>query len=210
MSLKPPPRIKVVKREEKEAKLKQFIMTWVERRGADEQRRADRLTCLLVARSAESPVAKAVFALNSEIGGNNLALRVIFATLGSAEAASIAEACTAPELDLQLRWARDLRLMDAHEQLVLSPSATWIGDCMRRDPTKVDAYERFAIDCRETAHLGAIYFERLWDASEPVIERKPAVLPVGGKEQKTEVDASAPGMSQPSEPPSGTLAGTRH
>jgi hypothetical protein len=210
MPLKAPPRIDVVKREEKEAKIKQFIKACVERYGADGQGRAGRLTCLLVARSAESPVAKAVFALGAEIGGNNLALRVIFATLGTAETASIAEACTAPDLDLQLRWARDLRLMEAHEQLVVFPGASWMGDCMRRDPAKGDAYECFAIDCRETAHLASIYFERLWDASEPVIERKPAVLPLGGKEPRAAASVIAPGMSHPWDQPAASPAVTRH
>lgn len=181
MSLKAPLHVNGVKHEAKETKLKEFIKECFARRGTAEGRAA-RLTCLLVARSADSPVAKAVFALGSEIGGGSLVLRAIFATLGTAETAKIAQACTESDLELQIRWARDIRLMDAHEQLVLLPDASWIGDCMRRDPAKRDVYEDFAIDCRETARLASICFERLWRASEPVIERKPEVLPMIGKE----------------------------
>jgi hypothetical protein len=210
MSLKAPPRANGVTREEKETKLKDFIMQFVARRGVDEQGRAARLTCLLVARSADSPVAKAVFALGSEIGGVNFTLRAIFATLGTAETARIAQACRDSDLDLQIRWARDIRLMDAHEQLILPPDTRWVGDCMRRDPAKRDVYEHFAIACRETAQLASICFERLWVASEPVIERRPPALLPSGTEQSAEVNARALGAGQASGQPSEGPAATRH
>jgi hypothetical protein len=199
MSLKEPQRANGVKREDKESKLKDFIQQGIARRGAASQGGPDRGTLLLVARSAESPVAKAVFALSAEIGRSNLALRAIFANLGSTETARIAEACTESDLDLQIRWARDVRLMDAHEQLVLLPDTSWIGDCMRRDPTKRDAFEASAIDSRETAHRASICFERLWAASEPVIERKPAALPATGAKAGTEAGAGALGQAHPDE-----------
>jgi hypothetical protein len=210
MSLKAAPRANGVKREEKETKLKDFITQCVARHGVDEQGRAARLTCLLVARSADSPVAKAVFALGSERGGSNFALRAIFATLGGAEAARIAQACRESDLELQIRWARDIRLMDAHEQLVLPPDTRWIGDCMRRDPAKLDAYDHFAIACREAAQLASICFERLWVASEPVIERKPSVLLPNGTQPSAEVNARALGVAQASTQPSEESAATRH
>lgn len=196
MSLKAPTRASGLMREEKETKLKEFIMQYIAHRGADGQGHAARLTCLLVARSADSPVAKAVFETGSEIGGRNFILRAIFATLGTAETARIAQACRESDLELQIRWARDIRLMDAHEQLILPPDMRWMGDCMRRDPTKRDAYEHFAPACRETAQLASLCFERLWLASEPVIERKPPVLVPVGAEQTVDGNASALGMAQ--------------
>jgi hypothetical protein len=210
MSLKAPESANGVKREEKETKLKDFIKQAIARQGMDGQGRAARCTLLLVARSADSPVAKAVFALGSEIGASYLALRAIFATLGSTETARIAEACTESDLDLQIRWARDLRLMDAHEQLVLLPDTSWTGDCMRRDPAKRDAYEAFAVDSRETAHRASTCFERLWGASEPVIERKPAAQPETGTEHGAEADAGAPGLAHPGGQAAEAPAVTRH
>jgi hypothetical protein len=208
MSLKAPPGATGVKREEKEAKLKDLILQCVARRGADEQGRAARLTCLLIARSADSPVAKAVFAVGSAAGGRNFALRAIFANLGSTETARIAQACRESDLGLQIRWARDIRLMDAHEQLVLPPDTRWIGDCMRRDPAKRDAYEHFTL-CGETVQLASICFERLWLASEPVIERKPPILLAGGSETSAEVNSRALGVTQASGSPSERSAATR-
>jgi hypothetical protein len=201
MSLKAPPRVSGTKREEKETKLKEFLQHTVARLGATQQRRETRPTCLLVARSADSPVAKAVFALSPEIGAGNFILRAIFGTLGTAETAIIAQACRESDLELQIRWARDIRLMDAHEQLVLPPDARWMGDCMRRDPAKRDAYEHYAIACRETAKLASICFERLWVASEPVIERKQPVLLQSDTGPRAEVSASALGMAQASGQP---------
>src|SRR5919197_1087755 len=198
MSLKAPTRASGLMREEKETKLKEFIMQYVAQRGADGQGHAARLTCLLVARSADSPVAKAVFETGTEIAGGNFILRAIFATLGTAETAFISQACRESDLELQIRWARDIRLMDAHEQLILPPDMRWTGDCMRRDPAKRDAYEHFAPACRKTAQLASLCFERLWLASEPVIERKPPVLVATGAEQSEEGNASALGMTQAS------------
>jgi hypothetical protein len=58
-------------------------------------------------------------------------------------------------------------LLEAHEQLILSPTAIWTGDCMRRDPVKRDAYEAYAPDSAETARIAQQCFERVWTASEP-------------------------------------------
>ena len=68
----------------------------------------------------------------------------------------------------EVRGARRPRLVEAHEQLVMSPTVCWIGDCMRRDPAKCDAFENFVEDCGEAAGCAAVSFERLWVISEPV------------------------------------------
>jgi hypothetical protein len=71
----------------------------------------------------------------------------------------------------EIRWARHPRLVEAHEQLVLGPETCWIGDCMRRDPAKCDAYESYVEGCGEAAGCAAVSFERLWGASEPLVSR---------------------------------------
>ena len=55
------------------------------------------------------------------------------------------------EVDCEVRWARKPRLIEAHEQLVLGPETCWIGDSMRREPSKCDAYETFVDACQATA-----------------------------------------------------------
>jgi hypothetical protein len=164
MPLKAGISVGIVKREEKEAKLGQFISEHVGRQPPG------RMMCLLVARSAESPAAKAMLSAGTR-SGSNFFVRAIFANLGAVEAARIAQACTGSDLALQVRWARDLRLMDAHEQIVLPPARSWTGDSMRREPTKCDAHEWFAPECAEAARRATLFFERLWGVSEPVLER---------------------------------------
>ena len=60
------------------------------------------------------------------------------------------------------------RLIEAHEQLVLGPETCWIGDCMRRDPAKCDAFENFIEDCGEASGCAIVSFERLWAISEVI------------------------------------------
>jgi hypothetical protein len=61
-------------------------------------------------------------------------------------------------LDYEVRWARDPRLIEAHEQLVLGAQTCWIGDSMRRDPTKCDAFESYVEGCGEAAGCALVSF----------------------------------------------------
>ena len=77
------------------------------------------------------------------------------------------------EADCEVRWARNPRLMEAHEQLVLGPETCWIGDSMRREPTKCDAYEAYVDSCLKTTATVVTSFERLWRTCEPLLSRLP-------------------------------------
>lgn len=156
---------------EKVAVLSQFIASDLEARAAS----AHRLTndaYLLIARSPDSPVAQALRAHTATLGQMGLRVRAIFSEIepGRAVAAVRAAPFEAPG---ECRLARDPRLLAAHEQLVLSAESTWIGDCMRREPTKRDTYERFAANCTETAAHAARSFERLWRITVPVDQLAP-------------------------------------
>ena len=172
MSRPAAPQSCLVKREEKEDRLKAFVLQHIADRRSQRVDDHATPTCLLLARSAESPVAKTVLSLGAKADLKGFAVRAIFAHLGTAETARIAEACRVSDWALQIRWARDLRLLDAHEQLVMGPAMSWMGDCMRRDPMNRDACEQFAADCHVTARRGALYFERIWQLSEPIFERQ--------------------------------------
>jgi hypothetical protein len=125
---------------------------------------------LLVARSFESPVAQALRGHAVRMASMGIRVRAIFSEVDAVNPAHM----TAPfSLPSECRHARDPRLLAAHEQLTLSATCTWIGDCMRRDPGKRDAFERYAADCAETGAHASRSFESLWRATAPLFSVPP-------------------------------------
>jgi hypothetical protein len=164
MRFRPPLRAGIARHEEKEQKLRHFIQQHVGGRSD----RGNEL--MIVARSLESPVVKAIAALDQQIAAAGRSVRLIVAQVEAetAEAGSSALSCKH-----EIRWARHPRLIEAHEQLVLGPDACWIGDCMRRDPAKCDAFENYVEDCGEAAGIATVSFERLWSACVPFAAARP-------------------------------------
>src|SRR6202790_4000349 len=114
---------------------------------------------LLIARSPVSPVAIAMRDHASSLARSGIRIRAVFCEVELGQgAATVAAAPFA--LPSECRIARDTRLLSAHEQLVLAPDRAWIGDSMRREPSKRDAYESFAAGCAETATNAARSFEK--------------------------------------------------
>lgn len=190
MSRPAAPQLSLVKREEKEPKLTGLIRDHLRQMSAHANGIPGAATCLLIARSADSPVAKTVLSHGAQASLRGFAVRAIFAFIGTTETVRIAEACRASDWALQVRWARDLRLLEAHEQLVLGPATSWIGDSMRRDPLSRDACELFAPDNPATAERATLFFNRLWQISEPIFERQ--VFEMG--------DAADPALTPPMRP----------
>lgn len=122
---------------------------------------------LVIARSSASPVAQALRANGQRIAALGIRVRAIFCEVDPHHSVDDlqAEPFTMPS---ECRITRDRRMLSAHEQLVLSHDTSWIGDCMRREATKRDAYEHFAAECMETCAMAMRSFERLWRASVPV------------------------------------------
>ena len=198
MSFRPPLRVCVTRHEEKEQKLQEFLWQHMTRIGhGAEAAHASHL--LLVARSLESPVVRAITTLSDDIAAAGLCLRMILAhvdrePLPEDWARSVA-------FTHEIRWARHPRLVEAHEQLVLGPETCWIGDCMRRDPAKCDAYESYVEGCGEAAGCATVSFERLWQASQPLVSHA--------------ARRSSSGPARPAKPPiveamPQPTAGTRH
>ncbi len=170
MRLKTPTPMRVIKKEEKEAKLSAFITETINSALATADDGTAKL-CLIIARSEASPVAQAAASLASELMSAGYVMQVILASDVSAsvdveegqpqplEAASImsSNGCC--------RMIKDQRLLDAHEQLILSDRGAWIGDSMRRDPLKIDAYECYAECNSDVANWATSAFERLWCAT---------------------------------------------
>ena len=175
MRLRPPLRVSVTRHEEKEQKLQEFIYQHLA--GAQHGGDASRATHLLIiARSLESPLVKAVAGLTNEITAAGLSARMILAQVDREPLPE--EWGRAITFSHEIRWAKHPRLIEAHEQLVLGPETCWIGDCMRRDPAKCDAYESYVEGCGEAAGCAAVSFERLWLASQPLMSQ--AARRVGG------------------------------
>jgi hypothetical protein len=158
---------------EKVAKLSAFIASDIDTRAARGLYAAGGCY-LLIARSPESPVAVALRDHTAGLAKSGIRIRAVFGDVELGQGAAMVAA--APfALPSECRIARDPRLLAAHEQLVLSPDCAWIGDSMRREPSKRDAYESYAAGCAETATNAARSFEKIWRAAAPV--RSIPVLP---------------------------------
>jgi hypothetical protein len=157
---------------EKVAQLSEFILGNLAQRSARGLHAAGGCY-LLIARSPDSPVAQALRAHSGRLAATGIRVRAIFSEVEPAGAAALAAPFALPG---ECRIARDPRLLAAHEQLVLAPDCAWIGDCMRREPSKRDAYERFAANCAETAVLATRSFERLWRVAVPLDSMPPLAI----------------------------------
>jgi hypothetical protein len=166
-----PLRMSVIKRGEKEQKLAAFVGSHFAR-GLDSHLAGAR-EILVIARSIDSPVAKALATQAGQIAASGRPLRIILARAdrGSLPAGwSLGEG---GQIECDIRWASNPRLLEAHEQLVLATDTCWIGDSMRRDPAKCDAYETYVEDNAEIATSARVSFERLWAVSQRLL---PCVL----------------------------------
>ena len=149
---------------EKISRLTAFIADDLDARAATGMHATD--ACyLLIARSAESPVAQALRAHADRISSMGIRLRAIFSEIDQA-GTHLAAPFVVPS---ECRIARDSRLLAAHEQLVLTPTRTWLGDCMRREAGKRDAFERYAHDCAQTGAHATRSFESLWRITAPLV-----------------------------------------
>ncbi len=175
-------RMHAISKEEKEQRLKEFIGRDLEARknGAIVEATA---TYRVVALSIDSPVVRVLGAIAADIAAQGIAIEAIFLCKVSASDAER----TIP--GVTCRIANDRRLFDAHEQLILNSKDAWTGDCMRRDPTRRDAYECYNINCKKTAAWAANSFERIWALAKAAgrgnTVRKPAETP-----EQAVVDAS--------------------
>jgi len=154
----PMARTNVVK-EEKEARIKAFVSRHIEMIASSGASHGV-ATYRLIALSTESPAALALHDLAPELAKAGIAVEaVLFRRAGPVTGPVLASA--------ERRFVSDIRFLDAHEQLVLDATTVWIGDCMRRDPMKRDAYESYSDRCPVTARHAAGSFAQIWRACGP-------------------------------------------
>jgi hypothetical protein len=196
----------VVKWEDKEERLCVFIADGIVTLDAGEAQTQAMLAGTLIARSVASPVVRAIMKVAARAPEALIQFRTILLSPdGLDETALRSLADIAPEV----RLISDERLLNANEQLVLGPSRSWIGDCMRRDPSVRDSYESFAADCDAMSKRSTSAFQKLWQFAKPLPPQSrttgsaglssPSDTPVGP------IDAAA--MLEPGQT---VIASTRH
>ncbi len=130
----------------------------------------------LILRSASSCPAKALVSMKDELASAGFCAKAILAKLDAEEELRELFACLselAPEMKPceLMRWARNPRLLDAHEQVTYGATMVWTGDAMRRDADKRNALALFDELESERVRLGRQAFAAIWSASSPVPER---------------------------------------
>lgn len=163
MSLQPPRDIQVVKKENKAAWLEDFIRTHtahLDPRLATNS--SDAVDITVFARSIESPVVQALGKRCAHLSAATARVRMILTGLELEDIDNSKWCAALARAGVSVRIVSDPRLLDAHEQMTLQEGVSWIGDCLRREPAKRDAYERYAPNCRATWDSAHATFEMIW------------------------------------------------
>lgn len=190
MRLATSPRLLPTGREEREAKLKDFVAANLALRLAAAGEESNCYTVL--ARGPDSPVAAALASLASELASSSITVRAILLDLDGMSEDPI-KISLLDMSNVEIRLLQDPRFTSAHEQLVLSNGRLWIGDCMRRDPAKRDAFEMFHDQNPAAATHAAVSFSRMWASAKPVRRVRPIApelvlasqIPADGDQQQT-------------------------
>jgi hypothetical protein len=149
----------------------------------------------MILRSAASDPAKALVGMKGALQRAGVSAKVILAKLepeGDLKQlfASLSELAPQEPASELIRWARNQRLLDAHEQVTYGETMCWSGDAMRRDADRRNALTLFDEEAPDTVRLGLLAFRALWAASSLVPERRllgPATArPSGAYEQASE------------------------
>lgn len=158
--------------------------------------------CLtLILRSAASMPAQALLAIGDDAVRAGIRCRIILAKLEPAEdfhqlATLIANMKPAAPASKIVRWARNPRLLDAHEQAIYG-EVCWVGDAMRREADRRNALSLFTENAPEKLRLAEMAFTALWHASIAVPKARLAERPAADAASKL-FNAFAPGAVEPS------------
>lgn len=155
--------------------------------------------CTLVLRSPASAPAHALIAMKASLAEGGIQARLILAKLEpERDLFELFEALRVltPEADsgALIRWVRNPRLWDAHEQVTYGLDMCWSGDPMRRDGDKRNALALFET-APDAAFHAAKAFKALWGASAPVpahlLDIRGSNKPAGACEQTKESPVAA-------------------
>jgi len=131
------------------------------------------LSCTLIVRAANSGPAQALTSMKSALAGAGVRAKAIVARLEPQD--DLKHLCDtlavlSPEADpaTLIRWVRNPRLLDAHEQAIYGAGVCWTGDAMRRDANKRNPLAVFQTNAPDATRLASHAFQALWAASVPV------------------------------------------
>jgi hypothetical protein len=129
--------------------------------------------CTLVVRSAASVPAQALILMKDTLANVGVRARVVLANLQPQNELkqlfdTLSSLSPGAEGSALIRWARDARLLEAHEQVTYGTKMCWAGDAMRRDADKRNSLALFEMNAPNAARHAAHAFDALWDASVPV------------------------------------------
>jgi hypothetical protein len=147
----------------------------------------------LIVRSAQSAPALALIAMGDELARAGASAKVVLARLEPEEDmrqlfASLCRLAPRGPVAELIRWARNPRLLEAHEQVTYGTAMCWSGDAMRRDADRRNTLTLFDEAAPQTARFGRLAFEALWGACVAVPERRlmgPAMTRPSGAYQVT-------------------------
>ena len=134
-------------------------------------------TLTMILRAADSDPSKALVGVKGALQNRGVHVKVILARIEPEDDlrqlfAALSELAPLRAPSELIRWARNPRLLDAHEQVTYGELMCWSGDAMRRDADKRNALTRFDESAPDTVRLGRLAFAALWAASSLVPERR--------------------------------------
>jgi hypothetical protein len=160
---------------------------------------APQLAVTMILRTADSPPALILAHMTDTLRRAGASARAILARLEPEEdlrrlVASLAELSPSEPAQALIRWARNPRLLDAHEQATYGEDMCWSGDAMRRDSDRRNVLALFNEGVPDRVRLGRLAFEALWAISSPVPDRhlngRGAAKPAGAFQPETQVAVS--------------------
>jgi hypothetical protein len=170
MRISSPSQLMTMSRTDKETRLKDFI---VESLAVLTEGTEEPGTVMMIARNADSPAARALFAALLETASAADVRLIIADTRIENASPSLRDIA-----GIECRLLADPRFGASHEQLVVGRTHVWIGDCLRRDPNKRDAFELYHKADLVARKCATISFERLWARAKPLASGKnPEIAP---------------------------------
>ena len=130
----------------------------------------------MILRTADSPPALILAHMTDTLRRAGASARAILARLEPEEdlrrlVACLSELAPSEPPQALIRWARNPRLLDAHEQATYGENMCWAGDAMRRESDRRNVLALFNEGVPDRVRLGRLAFEALWAISSPVPDR---------------------------------------
>lgn len=160
----------------------------------------------MILRSAESDPAKALIGMKGALQRAGAWAKVILARIEPQDDlrqlfAGLSELAPQRPSHELIRWARNPRLLEAHEQVIYGDALCWFGDAMRRDADKRNALALFEEEAPESARLGRLAFTALW-AQSSLVPGRHLMGPASARPSGAYEQASGPELDLPALRPS--------